>query len=158
RLREGALGWLFTSATLRQAAFALLLIALSVAATVIYLKRGEKKGNEVAVVTAHATPTPLSTAGPTPTPSPVASPSNGANLDQTTKPNNGSVTPKGGQPAAVPQRSPRNAPASQSPAARISDQELMNQQIARAGREYQKAIKMLDQAIAKRRDSLDPAL
>jgi hypothetical protein len=34
----------------------------------------------------------------------------------------------------------------------------MNQQIARAGREYQKAIKMLDQAIAKRRDSLDPAL
>jgi tetratricopeptide (TPR) repeat protein len=35
---------------------------------------------------------------------------------------------------------------------------LMNRQIARAEREYQKAIRLLDQAIAKQRDRLDPAL
>jgi len=34
----------------------------------------------------------------------------------------------------------------------------MNRQIARAEREYQKAVGMLDQVIAKRRDRLDPEL
>jgi glycerol-3-phosphate cytidylyltransferase-like family protein len=34
----------------------------------------------------------------------------------------------------------------------------MNRQIARAEREYQKAIRMVDQAIAKQRDRLDPEL
>ena len=40
----------------------------------------------------------------------------------------------------------------------LSDEELIRQQIARAEREYQDAVRLLDQAIARRRDSLDPAL
>jgi hypothetical protein len=38
----------------------------------------------------------------------------------------------------------------------LTEQELMNRQIVRAEREYQKAVRMLDKVIAKQRDRLDP--
>src|SRR5262249_7205698 len=58
RLRGGLFGWLLTPAVARQAAFAALLIALSVALTAIYLKRGEKNGENIAERNHSTTPTP----------------------------------------------------------------------------------------------------
>lgn len=143
RLRAGAFGWLLAPAMLRQAAFAVLLIALTVAVTTIYLKRGENSAVDVAGGgdKIKLTPAPQQT-----TPAPIPSPSiDVAGDGQKTK---GTSSPKSG-------RSLVNPPV---PARRLSDQELMNQQIARAEREYQKAIGMLDQALAKRRGGLDPEL
>ncbi|MGE0129694.1 MAG: anti-sigma factor [Blastocatellales bacterium] len=150
RLRAGtfgqrAFGWLLAPAMLRQAAFAILLVALSVAATAIYLKRGGNGATDTADNSPKVAPTPATHQGEAPTP--VPSPSSDI-ADGGRKTINDTPSPK-----AAPQAINRPAPAP-----RLSDQELMNQQIARAEREYQKAIRMLDQAIAKRRDGLDPAL
>jgi hypothetical protein len=41
---------------------------------------------------------------------------------------------------------------------RLSDEALIQQQIARAEREYQGAVRLLERAIARRRDSLDPTV
>ena len=140
RARAGAFGRLLAPATLRQAAFTALLVALSVAATTIYLKLGEKnvanKGGE------SAPPRPPQQ-GVTPTPSPSVDVAVAGE-----KPNKGALTPKGAQPPVNRAAPPRQ----------LTDQELMNRQIARAEHEYQKAIRLLDQAIAKQRDRLDPAL
>jgi anti-sigma factor RsiW len=142
-LRAGAFGRLLAPATLRQAAFAALLVALSVAATTIYLKRGADNAEMLARGGEQATPTQAPRQGATPIPSPS---SDIASVDA--KPNNVAPATKGVQPS-----NNRVAPPRQ-----LTDQELMNRQIARAEREYQKAIRLLDQAIAKQRDRLDPAL
>src|SRR5262249_41225735 len=68
--RAGALGRLLAPATLRQAAFAALLVALSVAATTIYLKLGDKGGKNVATKSGELAPTQPPQQGVTPTPSP----------------------------------------------------------------------------------------
>jgi len=141
--RAGAFGRLLAPATLRQAAFAALLVALSVAATTIYLKLGDKGEKIVANKGEEAAPTRPPQQGVTPTPS---SSVDVARLVE--KPNNGAPATNGVKP-------PVDRPA---PPRRLTDQELMNRQIARAEREYQKAIRLLDQAIAKQRDRLDPAL
>jgi len=150
RLRAGALGQrmferLIAPATLRQVAFAALLVALSVAATTIYLKRSDNDAKDFAGARPKVTPTP--TPQPITTPAPAPSLSTDIVIDKG-KSNNNTPAPKGARPVI-------NRAAS---ARQLTDQELMNQQIARAAREYQKAIRMLDQAIAKQRDSLDPAL
>lgn len=131
-----SLTWLLRPIVLRQTAFALVLIALSVAATMFFLKRGDERGGDVAKT---ATPTPQVHAPSTPQPAPttdvvVAIPA--------------APAPVKTKQAAVPLHTPRP----------VSDQQLMNQQIARAAREYQKAITLLDQAVAKRKNSLDPNL
>jgi anti-sigma factor RsiW len=141
--RAGAFGRLLAPAMLRQAAFAALLVALSVAATTIYLKLGENDEEKVAKNRGEAAPTQPPRQGVTPTPAP----SNDVARDGE-KPNNGALATKDAKP-------PVDRPA---PPRRLTDQELMNRQIARAEREYQKAIRLLDQAIAKQRDRLDPAL
>jgi len=141
--RAGAFGRLLAPATLRQAAFAALLVALSVAATTIYLKLGDKGEKNVATKSGEPAPTRPPQQGVTPTPSPSA---DVAGVGE--KPNTGASAPKREKP-------PVDRPA---PPRRLTDQELMNRQIARAEREYQKAIRLLDQAIAKQRDRLDPAL
>jgi hypothetical protein len=141
RLRAGAFGHLLAPAMLRQAAFAALLIALSVAATTIYLKRGDNGAKDVAGKGTQVTPAPRQGATPSPSPS-VDTATNDAN------PNGAAPANKGAQPQINRAAPPR----------RLTDQELMNRQIARAEREYQKAIRLLDQAIAKQRDRLDPAL
>src|SRR5262245_1544045 len=141
--RAGAFGRLLAPAMLRQAAFAALLVALSVAATTIYLKLGDNGPKYVAKNGGEPAPTQPPQQGVTPTPSPsVGVPRDGE------KPNNSALTPKDAKPPVDRAAPPR----------RLTDQELMNRQIARAEREYQKAIMLLDQAIAKQRDRLDPAL
>jgi len=140
RLRAGAFGRLLAPAALRQAAFAALLVALSVAATTIYLKFGEKGAKYVAREGGEKSP-------PTP-PRQVATPSPSPSIDIGAKPNDGVLTPKSVKPLINPATPPRQ----------LTDQELMNRQIARAEREYQKAVRLLDQAIARQRDRLDPAL
>ena len=143
KLRAGAFGGLLAPAALRQAAFAALLIILSVAATTIYLKRGQKDGDNLAgqhdKVTPTLTPSPI--APPTPAPSPLTETPSGVKPNKNTVPKDHPVI----KPPAAPPR-------------QLTDQELMNRQIARAEREYQKAIRMVDQAIAKQRDRLDPEL
>lgn len=129
--------WLLRPAVLRQAAFALVLIALTVAATMFFLKRGDERSRDIArdkeTVT---TPTPQADAPILPQPAP---------------PNDIAQTPS-------PTVAPKPKQAAPRVARPLSDEELMNQQIARAAREYQKAIKLLNHAIAKRRGSLDPNL
>lgn len=140
-LRASAFGRLLAPATLRQAAFAALLIAFSVAATTIYLKIGENGAKYIANKDENATPNPAPRQAETPSPS-IGAAIGGA------KPNNAASTTQGARP-------PINRPA---PPRQLTEQELMNRQIARAEREYQKAIRLLDQAIARQRDRLDPGL
>ena len=141
KARAGAFGRLLAPAALRQVAFAALLVVLSVAATTIYLKLGENSEKNVTNKGGEPAPAQPQQRGVTPTP-PVDVVRDGK------KPNNGASTAKGFRP-----------PINQAPPPRqLTDQELMNRQIARAEREYQKAIRLLDQAIAKQRDRLDPAL
>jgi hypothetical protein len=140
RLRAGAFGRLLAPATLRQAAFSALLIALSVAATTIYLKLGEKGAEKTAVNNERAAPT--TTPRQDTTPLPPIDTAGGA------KTNNAVPAPKGVRPQINHAATPR----------RLTDQELMNRQVARAELEYQKAIRLLDRAIAKQRDRLDPGL
>ncbi|MGH9842299.1 MAG: anti-sigma factor family protein [Blastocatellia bacterium] len=128
---RGWFDWPSRPAALRQAAFAVLLIALSVAATTFFLKRGSDKPQDVVGRGDSATsPTPQISL-PTPTP---------ANL-----------------PAEQPPK-PVVIPVKPAPPRKLTEQEVINQQIARAEREYQGAIRLLDRAIARRRDSLDPNL
>jgi len=119
--------WLSQPAALRQAAFGVLLIALSVAATTFFLKRGSDKPQNVAVGGDSA-------ASPTPTP---------INL----------LAEQSPKPVVIPVK-----PLVVAPPRKLTEQEVINQQIARAEREYQGAIRLLDRAIARRRDSLDPNL
>jgi Putative zinc-finger len=141
--RAGAFGRLLAPATLRQAAFAALLVALSVAATTIYLKLGDKGAEKFAIKSEEPAPTQPPQHGVTPTPSPSVD-----FARDVEKPNNGALATNGVKPPVDRAAPPR----------KLTDQELMNRQIARAEREYQKAIRLLDQAIAKQRDRLDPAL
>jgi anti-sigma factor RsiW len=139
--RAGAFGRLLAPAALRQAAFAALLVALSAAATAIYLKLGENDAKNVAEKSEKGDRREPPQKGVAPSPSPSIDIVGG-------NPNKGDSTPKGPKPSGNRLAPPR----------RLTDQELMSRQIARAEREYQKAISLLDQAIAKQRDRLDPAL
>jgi Putative zinc-finger len=137
---SGAFAWLFRPSILRQAAFSLLLIALTVAVTTWVLKRG-KDGDRAGdrIVEKKETPAPSQSPPDTTTPLPVPSP---------TMPS--------------PKRSREAIRRVVPPVKRISDQELINQQIgqqiARAEREYRSAIRLLDSAIAKRKEGFDPEL
>lgn len=126
---------------LRQAALALLLIALSVTATVLLMKRTHE-GSQIAgnLPKESATPAPQSITTPTP---PPAAREIAANEPEK------SVAPPTKSRALNARREP-------APSQPLSDQELLARQLARAEREYQGAIKMLDRAIAKRRDSIEP--
>jgi anti-sigma factor RsiW len=136
--------WVLRPAVLRQAAFAAVLIALTVTVTTLLLRRGAPDNEDLAgqVGNAIASPTPQPSLTPAPSPSPIKEANDGI-------PKRDEVNP-GRIPAPVR----RSAP----PAKQLTDQEMLSQQLARAEREYQNAIKMLDRAIAKRRDSMDPGL
>ncbi|MDX2030922.1 MAG: anti-sigma factor [Blastocatellia bacterium] len=127
--------WLLVPVVLRQAAFAALLIAVSVGLTVLVLKRDEKAPVDVA----RATPTPQASASPT-TDNRQPTTDNQLSTNRQPATDNRQPTTGNRQPAT-----PR----------RLTEQEMINQQIARAEREYQGAIRLLDRAIAKRRDGLD---
>jgi hypothetical protein len=130
-----SLGWLLRPVVLRQTAFALVLIALSVAATLFFLKRADVRRVEIAQ---NASPTPHASVSITPQPTPTT------DIAQLPPP---VLTAPKAKPVAPPRV-----------ARPLNDQQLMDQQIARAAREYQKAITLLDQAVAKRKSSLDSNL
>ncbi|HEY6403684.1 MAG TPA: zf-HC2 domain-containing protein, partial [Blastocatellia bacterium] len=126
---EGLRIGLLAPAKLRQAAFAALLVVLSVAATTIYLKLGERnRANEVAGKGENRAPTPAP-----PLVAPPPSSTDVANINTT----NSATPPKGS----------RTQGDRAAPTRRLTDRELLSRQIARAEREYQKAISLLDQVI-----------
>jgi hypothetical protein len=152
-LRARAPVGLLAPAALRQAAFSALLVVLSVTATLIcvkiYMKPGDNGADTVAGKGGAAVPTITPRQVATPAPSPAPSPS----IDIAIARRNNGAALKGARPhgeRVTPPRQPIDR--------ELADQELMNQQIARAEREYQKAIELLGRAIAKQRDRLDPAL
>jgi Putative zinc-finger len=130
RMRWGAFDWLSRPALLRQTAFALLIILLTATATTFILRRAtdKSKDREKANI-------------PTQVPRTV---------DQ------GEDKPKPDSPAprivqsGPPRITPRLKP--------MTEEQILSRQIARTEREYQNAIKLLDQAIAKRKEELDPGV
>ena len=125
---------LLVPAMLRQAGFAALLILLSVGLTALYFSTRKVENNNVVEV--KATPTPSVTATPA---APELQPTPAPNLNKQ-------------QLALV--KAPKPAPKSPAPI-KLSDDELLSQQIAKASREYQGAIKLLERTIAKRKTQLD---
>ena len=120
------------------AALAVLLVAASVTATVLLMRRGEP-GKDLAGQNPKQTATPQTGVTPNSAPSPTTELAN-AGQEKSVKP---AVT----NPPSTVRREPPQ---------KLSEQELLVRQMARAEREYQGAIKMLDQAIAKRRDYIEP--
>ena len=108
---------------LRQGAFALLLMTLSILGT-LYLHRrsGTSNGGKLIPSPPPAVLNPVGSPVPGLTPAPPV--------------------------ARVPSTRGR----------RRSDEEMIRQQIARAEREYQGAVRLLERAIARRRNSLDPTV
>jgi hypothetical protein len=132
--RGFSLAWLWRPALLRQSAFAGLLVALSVAATMYFMRRGTERERDVV-----ARSTPSVSFRPMASPSPAVTP--------------GGVPSQGSTPAPRPAPPPALR---KDPPKPLSEQELIRQQLAKAEREYRGAIRLLDRAIARRRDSLDP--
>lgn len=144
-LALGLFGPVRNPMVLRQAAVALLLVALSVAATVMLMKRGENK--DVARQDVKRTVTPVSQT--TATPAVAASQTNDvARVESEKMPGLPPVNPSSGAPRGLGQ--PKQLPKP------LSEQELLARQLVKAEREYQGAIKMLERAVAKRRDNIDP--
>ncbi|MBK9707560.1 MAG: zf-HC2 domain-containing protein [Acidobacteria bacterium] len=144
RLFNGEVLALFLSpAVFRQAAFAVILIALTVTATVVYLKRNASQTQMVAQNHIEQAKTPQSTVVPV------------------VKESGNPAEPATGQIDQPPQQRPMVIPAVNRPAppvGEVSERDLISRQIRRAENEYRGAIRMLDRAIARRSDSFDPEL
>jgi hypothetical protein len=149
-------GRLFAPAALRQAAFAALLVILSVAATTLYFtlnKERQPDDNRADVKTATPHPAP-STEGPktnsSPTPAPQKTESDKSELANGSK-------PSGAKQLRAAQVKYTEKPRLQSPGA-ASEDDLIERQVARAVREYQNAVVLLERKIERRRDALNPTL
>ncbi|MDX2041788.1 MAG: zf-HC2 domain-containing protein [Acidobacteriota bacterium] len=123
-------GWLLVPSLARQVAFALMLVAVSVIATLWVMRRDD--GNRLAEVKPTPTEMPQTIA-----PEPVPAPKNELANVRTGKPK--------------PQLKGETLKIRQ-----LSESEVLAQQLARTEREYQNTIKLLERAIAKRRDSFAP--
>lgn len=123
-------GWLMIPSLARQAAFALLLMAISVVATMWLMRRDD--GNRLAEAKPTPTVTPQVNAQ-----EPTPSPKNELAQTEPLKP----------KPQTVRQ---------QVQVRRLSEGDELAQQLARTEREYQNTIKLLERAIAKRRDGFAP--
>ncbi|MCI0659824.1 MAG: zf-HC2 domain-containing protein [Acidobacteria bacterium] len=134
RFKWGKFVWLSRPAVIRQTAFALLIILLTATATTYILRRDTDKDPNTNVVKVDPAVSP----SPTRTVNPV--------VDQ--------LKPDLPAPGIVQAKPPRLAPRSKP----LTDEEIINRQIARTEREYQNAIRLLDQAIARRKDELDPGV
>ena len=147
RLFNGEVLALFLSpAVLRQAAFAVILIALTVMATVFYLKRNASQAQLVAQNHSEQAKTPQSTVVP---------------VVPVVKESGNPAEPATGQIDQPPQQRPMVIPAVNRPAppvGEVSERDLISRQIRRAENEYRGAIRMLDRAIARRSDTFDPEL
>ncbi|MBK7600607.1 MAG: zf-HC2 domain-containing protein [Acidobacteria bacterium] len=144
RLFNGEVLALFLSpAVFRQAAFAVILIALSVTATVVYMKRNASQTQMVAQNHIEQAKTPRSTVVPV------------------VKESGNPAEPATGQIDQPPEQRPMVIPAVNRPAppvGEVSERDLISRQIRRAENEYRGAIRMLDRAIARRSDTFDPEL
>ncbi len=129
----GILAWLSGAPLLRQAAFAAALVVLSVAATTYYFKSQQREK----LVAFQPSPTP--TVAPAPNVTPQATPV---------------ASEQPPRPVLVKNelRTPVKAPP------KLSETQLIQNQIARAEREYQGALKLLDRVIARRRGEFAPGL
>jgi anti-sigma factor RsiW len=127
---SGVFATLLAPAFLRQAAFATALVILSVAATTLYFKSREKERGTIAT---SITPSPAPTTNP-PAPAPTA-------------------LPDAAPPKAVPVKTERLKQAQP-----VNEAQLIQNQLARAEREYQSAIKLLDRVIARNPGKLEPGL
>lgn len=139
---QSLLSSLMTPVVLRQAALASLLVALSVTATVLLMRRGES-GQDLVGQNPKQTVTP--TLQTVVTQNPVPSPT----MELAKVEQEKSVKPTAANSPANTRREPTRSQ-------NLSDQELLARQLSKAEREYQGAIKMLDRAIAKRRDNIEP--
>ena len=128
--RQTMFGWLAAPSLARQIAFALLLVAVSVIATMWLMRRDD--GNRLAGVTPTPTVTPPSVA---PKPSPA---------------------PKNELANAEPVKPKPQVPRQSVQVRQLSESEVLAQQLAKTEREYQSTIKLLERAIAKRRESFAP--
>jgi hypothetical protein len=130
RLKWGTLGWLSRPAVVRQTAFAFLIILLTATATTFILRRDTDKDPNANVAKLK----------------PEISPSPTIKVDP--------VDDKSKSASTAPRIARANPPRPKP----LTDEELLNRQIARTEREYQNAIRLLDQAIARRKDELDPGV
>ncbi|MBK8314375.1 MAG: zf-HC2 domain-containing protein [Acidobacteria bacterium] len=144
RLFNGEVLALFLSpAVFRQVAFAVILIALTVTATVVYMKRNASQTQMVAQNHIEQAKTPQSTVVPV------------------VKESGNPAEPATGQIDQPPEQRPMVIPAVNRPAppvVEVSERDLISRQIRRAENEYRGAIRMLDRAIARRSDTFDPEL
>ena len=118
----------------QQAAFATALVIVSVAATTFYFKWQAQPVKENLAV--KATPTPPAS----PPTSPNAAPE--------------SLAPKLNAPSLEKRFAAQPAPKP----FKLTEEQTLQNQLARAEREYQQAIKLLDRVVARRRDQLEPAV
>ncbi|MBS1809598.1 MAG: zf-HC2 domain-containing protein [Acidobacteria bacterium] len=135
---------LLVPAMLRQVGFAALLVLLSVGLTTLYFSSRKVGTNQIA----ETKPTPVPTATPTPAestkpatpapslPAPSAKESSKSQVATIKTP-----APKAETKPAVPQK--------------LTEDEALAQQIAKATREYQGAIRLLERTIAKRKPELE---
>lgn len=135
---------LLVPAMLRQVGFAALLVLLSVGLTTLYFSSRKAGNNQIAETKSTLGPTatqPLaeSTKPATPAPSLPTLPAKEGSKPQVATQK--TTAPKAETKAAVPQR--------------LTEDEALAQQIAKATREYQGAIRLLERTIAKRKPELD---
>jgi len=137
RLGWGKFVWLSRPAVIRQTAFALLIILLTATATTFILRRDTDKDRNAKVVRDEppVSPSPANPVKP---------------VDDQPNQANPALTAQRGGRANPPRVASRSKP--------LTDEEIINRQIARTEREYQNAIRLLDQAIARRKDELDPGV
>ena len=142
----GLLAWLRRPVFLRQLSAALALVVLTVLVTMFFVSRRDGDGGQI-----------VSTVGPSPkasSPSPNGNSNGGPAVSPTVGSTPGVVTATDDRPPApvVARKETTVAP----PRTRtLTDQEMIQEQLKRTEREYVAAIKMLDQAIVKRKGSID---
>ncbi len=129
----GLLAWLSGAVVVRQVAFALALIVVSVAATTYYFKTQQNKDHLVARA---SSPTPVPRVTPQATPVADEQPARQVLVNNELR---------------APVKAPLKLP-------KLSETQLIQNQIARAEREYQGAIKLLDRVIARHRGEFAPGL
>lgn len=118
------MAWLTRPVVLQQAAFAVVLVVISVATTLYFVRRTDERPPIVADLAVDKKPQPEKVAvEPTPTATPEIVP--------------------------APRRNEKRARP-------VSEKDLLAAQVERAEKEYLSAIRLLDRAIARRRDEIDP--
>lgn len=148
-LMTGLLAWLAGTVVVRQMAFAVALIVVSVAATTYYFKTQQNNdrlalGGQRAV--GESSPTPTATSVPASRVTPETATQIEPPADQLAR----------HSAPLKPMKNDLRVPLKPQP--KLSETQLIQNQIARAEREFQGAIKLLDGVIARHRDEFAPGL